>query len=27
MKVKDCLKLQKEQKEKIATYKRDTEQT
>ncbi|XP_070789475.1 zinc finger protein RFP-like [Pituophis catenifer annectens] len=27
MKVEDCLKAQKEQKEKIATYKRDTEQT
>ncbi|XP_026548032.1 zinc finger protein RFP-like [Notechis scutatus] len=27
IKVKDCLKAQKEQKEKIATYKRDTEQT
>ncbi|KAG8127626.1 hypothetical protein E2320_014517, partial [Naja naja] len=26
MKVEDCLKPQKEQKEKIATYKRDTEQ-
>ncbi|XP_026549936.1 zinc finger protein RFP-like [Notechis scutatus] len=27
IKVEDCLKAQKEQKEKIATYKRDTEQT